>query len=977
MIYKYKLLLLISLFSFQIVSSQITISIPQSELENVSEEEIIRSGVQKIVLDNGLTVYLSEDRTQKDVLGAVVVRGGAKLDPADASGTAHYFEHMMFKGSTSLGTTNYKQEKPILDSIRAQYELLRLDREDEEFRAAVLKKIDGLSVRASEYAIPNEFSKVMSSIGGTGVNAYTTYENIVYHNSFPAQSIEQWVELYVDRFQSPVFRLFQSELETVYEEKNRSEDNIFRRIIQEVYVNFYPNSVYGKKTVLGTIDDLKNPSIAAMETYFKDNYNATNMALVLIGDFDSRTVQNLLTARFGMIRSGEKAKMPSATEAPFDGRVVVKKRLSPIALGILGYRTVPIAHKDELTLDVIAKLLTNDDQTGLIDTLSVGQELLEAQVFVDKHYDKSGFFVFFAPKPIIQSVSKGEKLVLKQINKLKAGDFDDDLLSAVIVSMQKNELVNLENNRYKLSKIIDAYMTEKQLNTNEYQAKLNKITKAEIIRVANLYFGENYLSFQSKMGFPKKHILDKPKNTPLSFVNKDVQSEMAKKIATMHYSEVQPNYIDFNEDIVISDVIENLHLYYVNNPINNVFSMNIRIALGSIEDPRITQMAYYLNNTGSGKMSNTEFKRKLQQYGTSVYFYATRDFFTISIDGFDDKFEQSLKDVDYFLKNYSQDDDLAKKMVNDNKMELKMLKKDVNSKISILNEYALYGEQSQYLNRLTNKEIKALTYSDYKEISNTLMSKEVYIHYVGRSKENVVSNLVKSSLPFKGRLQKGNSPFVRHLSEYENDRFFFLDDKKALQSHIRLTSVGNKLDRNARIMMRPYNYYFGIGMNSVMFKEIREYRSLAYGAYAYYTVPYRFDSKGYFNAAMSTQADKTNESIELLDSLIYSMPKNEAQIPALRSFLLRSFNSNMPSFRTRSYTVQYWKQQGYKFDPRASAYSFYRKVDLGEIYKFHITNVGGKPKTTCIVGNSKRIDIDKIKQGKEYKKLKLKDILKY
>ena len=237
--------------------------------------------------------------------------------------------------------------------------------------------------------------------------------------------------------------------------------------------------------------------------------------------------------------------------------------------------------------------------------------------------------------------------------------------------------------------------------------------------------------------------------------------------------------------------------------------------------------------------------------------------------------------------------------------------------------------------------------------------------------------MVNENLAFDDKLQKGNSPFIRHLSEYENNRFFFLDDKKALQSHIRITSVGNKLDRNARIIMHPYNYYFGIGMNSVMFKEIREYRSLAYGAYAYYTVPYRYDSKGYFNAAMSTQADKTNESIELLDSLIGNMPKNKDQIPALRSFLLRSFNSDMPSFRTRSYTVQYWKQQGFNSDPRAMAYEMYNTVSIGDISAFHEKNIVGRPKTTSIVGNSKRIDIDKIKQGKDYKKLKLKEILRY
>ena len=974
---RYALLLIISIFSFQSLFSQFSIKINTENTEKISEQVENSTGVNMITLRNGLTVYLSEDHTQKDVLGAVVVRGGAKLDADDASGTAHYFEHMMFKGSSTLGTTNYKKEKPFLDSIRNQYELLRLDRDNEEFRAAILKNIDKLSVKASQYAIPNEFDKVMASIGCTGVNAYTNYENIVYHNSFPKQSIEQWVELYVDRFQRPVFRLFQAELETVYEEKNRAQDNIFRKIFQEVYVNFYPKSIYGRKTVLGTIDDLKNPSIMAMESYFKRHYNANNMALVLIGDFDSRSIIDILNNKFGSLRRGDKAIIPAATEDAFDGRVVVKERISPIALGIMGYRSVAVAHKDEVAMDVIAKLLTNDDATGLIDALTTNQKLLEAQVFVDKHYDKGGFFIFYAPKPIIQSLGKAEKLVLAQIDKLKQGKFDDDLLRAVVVSMQKEDLINMEDSRYKLSKIIDSYMSEKKVDVNVYQSKLDKINKNEIIKVANKYFGDNFLVFQSKMGFPKKHNLDKPKNTPLDFSVNKGSSIMAKKIGRMPFVEVEPNYINFNKDVIVTDIKENIHLYYVNNPLNNVFSINLRFSLGQIEDPKIAQLAFYLNNAGSGKMSHTEFKKKLQLYGTSVNFYSSRDYFTISIYGFDAMFDKSIADVSDFLNNFAEDKSIYKKMISENKMEIRMLKKDINSKISILNEYALYGDQSLYLNKLTNKEIKKIDYSQIKGLLKRVLAKEVYIHYVGTTAEAKVANSVSGKMPFDKYMLRGTSPIVRKLSEYTQNRFFFLEDKHAVQSHIRITCVGNKLDEDGRNMMRPYNYYFGLGMNSIMFKEIREYRSLAYGAYAYYTVPYRFDSKGYFNAAMSTQADKTNESIELLDSLINNMPLKKEQIPALQSYLLRSFNSNMPNFRTRSYTVQYWKLQGYNADPRRSAYKMYRKIDINEINSFHDSNVNGRVNTTAIVGNSKRIDIDKIKQGKEFKKLKLKDILKY
>ena len=744
---KYFIVLLASLFSFQFGYSQLILK-HKSNTKVEKIEKISQNGNSMFKLKNGLTIYLSEDHTQKEILGAVIVRGGAKLDPADATGTAHYFEHMMFKGSTTLGTIDYKAEKVYLDSIKEQYELLRLDRENVEFRKGILKNIDRLSVKAAEYAIPNEFDKVMSSIGGSGINAFTSYENIVYHNSFPRQSIEQWVEIYVDRFNSPVFRLFQSELETVYEEKNRSQDNMIGNIFEELYANFYPNSVYGKQTILGSNDDIKNPSLRAIEGYFKSHYNANNMALVLIGDFQSSEIMDLLANRFGTWRRGKKAILPSATEQPFDGRKLVKKKMSPIPLGILGYRTIEKSNKDKVVLDVIAKLLSNNEGTGLMDTLVASQKLMAAEVFADEHYDKGAMFILFVPKPIIQSVSNGEKLVKQQLDKLKRGEFSDELLEAVKLSMLKSEIFSFESNYQKLYKIMDSYMTEMPYSEKSYIRELGTIDKNRVLRIANKYFGDNYLALHSKIGFPKHDLLDKPNNTPLDFSENDNISKMAKKIGNINSDPVEPDYIDFNREVVNLKMKENLSLYHVVNPKNNIFSMNIRISMGKIQQPMIEQLAYYLGNTGAGTMSNTNFQRKLQDYGSSVDFYTSNDYFTISISGFDKELEKTLSDVNYFLKNFNEDEKINKKMIKESKMEIKFIKKDLNSKIAMLNEYALYGENSTYLNRMTTKEIKKLKYSDLKYLMNVLLATETNIHYVGTRSAEYIVKIVLNKISF-------------------------------------------------------------------------------------------------------------------------------------------------------------------------------------------------------------------------------------
>lgn len=973
---KYFIILLTCLLAFQFGYSQIVLKHKTNAKVGKLEQNMENSS-SMFKLENGLTIYLSEDHTQKEILGAVIVRGGAKLDPADATGTAHYFEHMMFKGSRTLGTIDYKSEKVYLDSIREQYELLRLDRDNIQFRNGILKNIDRLSVKAAEYAIPNEFSKVMSSIGGTGVNAFTSYENIVYHNSFPRQSLEQWVEIYVDRFNSPVFRLFQSELETVYEEKNRSKDNMFRNIMEELYSNFYPNSVYGKQTVLGSNEDLKNPSIMAIESYFKAHYNANNMALVLIGDFYSNEIMELLTKKFGSWREGEKAVIPSASEKAFDGRLLVKKKMSPIPLGILGYRTVEKSNKDKVVLDVIAKLLSNSEGTGLLDTLEASQKLMAAEVFADEHYDKGGLFILFVPKPIIQSVSSGEKLVKQQLNKLKSGEFSDELLEAVKLSMRKADIYSYESNYQKLFKFMDAYMTEMPYSEKTFINELESINKDLVVRIANKYFGDNYLAIHSKMGFPKHDLLDKPNNTPLNFSKNNKSSEMVAKIEEMDSEHVEPDYIDFDREVVTVSLKEHLSLYHVVNPKNSIFSMNIRISMGKIQQPLIEQLAYYLSNTGAGTMSNTNFQRKLQDYGSSVNFYASNDYFTISISGFDEYIDRTIEDVNYFLINFNEDKKINKKLIKESKMEVKVIKKDLNSKITILNEYALYGKNSTYLNRLTAKEIKNLKYSDLRSLMNTLLTTETNIHYVGNRSVEDVKGIILSKISFAPSLNRGMSPYIRDLKTYNKSRVLLLEDDEAIQSHIRILIPSNKLDNDGRNLLKPYNYYFGIGMNSIVFKEVREYRSLAYGAWAYYSVPYRFDKNGYFSAGMSTQADKTNSALHLMDSLINNMPEHKNNIPALKSYLKRSINSEIPSFRQKSYVVQYWKKQGYSSDPRSSAMTLYNELDIEHLINFHEHNVSGRSSTTCIVGNSKRFDLEKIKKNKDYKVVSLKDILKY
>ena len=159
--------------------------------------------VKELKLSNGMTVWLNEDHSQPKVFGAVVVRAGAKDCPN--TGIAHYFEHIMFKGTDRMGTIDYAAEKPLLDSISAQYDLLSQTKDDAE-RSSIQKKINELSIKAADFAIPNEFNRLISKYGGSGLNAGTGYDMTYYHNEFLPQFIEQWCWLNSERLMNPVYR---------------------------------------------------------------------------------------------------------------------------------------------------------------------------------------------------------------------------------------------------------------------------------------------------------------------------------------------------------------------------------------------------------------------------------------------------------------------------------------------------------------------------------------------------------------------------------------------------------------------------------------------------------------------------------------------------------------------------------------------------------------------------------------------------
>jgi predicted Zn-dependent peptidase len=939
-----------------------------------AQQEALR--VETFTLDNGLTVYLNEDHTMPMIHGMVAVKGGAKRDPKDATGIAHYFEHIMFKGTQDFGTTNYKEEKVYLDSIQNLYEALGAT-EDKEKREAIQKEINRISIAAADYAIPNEFDKIIKQMGGSNVNAGTSYEFIVYYNSLPSNQIEKWLKVYSNRFEKPVFRLFQSELETVYEEKNMSMDGPMEMMFEKFNQSFFRNTPYGQQTVLGKVEHLKNPSLSKMEDYFNTYYVANNMALVLAGDFKAEDVKPMIEATFGNLPNRPLPKFEDFTEQPFHGREQVKVRMSPIKVGILGFRSIPKNHPDEVAMDVLCNVMSNRAETGLLDQLRNDNKLMFSGLMGNQYSEVGGHYVLVVPKIVGQTLKSAEKHVMAQFEKLKVGDFSDELLDGVKVELQKQYEKNLEDMRWRTYAIMDAFLINKSWkNYLKASKEVESITKEDIVAVANKYFGDDYLAYYSKMGFPKKKKLEKPKFKPVAPKNGGEQSEFAKKIDKMPVQDVEPKFIKFNEDVFLGDPSKGVKTFVTQNPINNIFSIRFSFEKGSYKDKMVKAAVQAFSYTTPNNEDYTAFKQKLQLLGASFYSYENPLGTTVQLEGLEKNFEKTLQVMNDLFANITMNEKELEKLIDEQKTEHRFNSRSLYSKSSALREYALYGEDSDNLNSFTVKEYKKLNVQGLIAKMKEVFNSPVSVHYCGKLTVDDFNNKLLENMVFFSSRSDFKDVEVRPTKEVTENIIYVLHDKKAVQSHIGIYQDGEVNDEASRTNCSAFNDYFGGNMSSIVFQEIREFRSLAYSCGGYYSTSRLWDKPGRFSGRLSTQADKTNEAIEVYLGLLDTMPQKPERIDQVRNNLTLSINSQQSSFRWKSMSVESWKEMGYNQDPREKRYPKYQTMEFGEIMDFYKRNIQGKPKMITIVGNTKKIDLDKLKSIGKVVMLEEKDIFR-
>ena len=932
--------------------------------------------VQELELSNGMKVWLNVDHSQPKVFGAVVVGAGA-VDCPD-TGIAHYFEHIMFKGTDELGTLDYAAERVYLDSISMKYDLLSRTT-DEKTRKAIQHDINELNIKASQYAIPNEFNRLITKYGGSDLNAGTSYDFTYYHNTFSPQFIEQWCELNSHRLVHPVFRLFQGELETVYEEKNMYSDNPSAMMLEQISSKFLAGTPYAYP-IIGSTENLKNPRQSDMEAFYKKYYVASNMGLILSGDIDTETVLPLLERTFGQLERGvkpvrEKIVAPAIVGQPEE------KFLFPmpiIGMSAMVFRGPTDYDADAPAMKVALALLNNENKTGLLDELSNKNRVLLSMATNMSLNQTSGLAVMVVPK-LLCKVKTAENLCLEQIEKLKNGEFTDEQLQAV-----KKVLV-LENEGQMESITLRSELMVAAMSAGvawedcmKLMSSVADITRDDVTRVARKYFTDNFYRFHKKNGRVPVEQIAKPEYTPVKPQHSADKSAFASRLEQLPVQDVAPRLLDFDRDATKAKMNGGSMLYSGPNPLNNHFNLIINFHKGTMQDKLLETAAEYVGELGTDSLDVKELGAAMQRLGAQMELSADEQMTIIALKGEDEHLEETLALLGHFLDRMKPDEEKLKSIKDAAGPSEKSFWDDNTEVFMALASKVLRSDRSSYLTRLTAKELKKIKAAELVASFKGLYDCRYDMSYSGNLSATQVAEMVSRQLPqLKGSQENPLREIV--LETPQKPTVYVFDLPKSRQTVIGLyrplTDVVNDRDKAC---LEMWGEYFGGGMSSVLFQEVREFRSMAYAAQGIALSPKmaRSTSPSGYMAFIATQGDKSMQAISVLDSLFNDMPINVENLSVARQSLLNDINNSYPTFRGKPVRISLSERQGYSNDVNKAMVEQLPLLTQADIETFYRQHIKGQPYQLMIVGDVKKLDMKALADYGTIVKVKKDDIYK-
>lgn len=928
-------------------------------------------------LDNGLKVYMSVNTEEPRIQTYIAVRTGSKNDPAETTGLAHYLEHIMFKGTTHFGTSDYEAEKPYLDCIEELYEQYRTIT-DPDARRVAYHAIDSVSQLAAQYFIPNEYDKLMSTIGAEGTNAYTSNDVTCYVEDIPSNEIENWAKIQSDRFQNMVIRGFHTELEAVYEEYNIGIAQDQRKAWAALDAMLFPTHPYGTQTTIGTQQHLQNPSITNIKNYFNKWYRPNNVAICMAGDFDPDKTIAIIDKYFGSWQPGDDVKQPVFEP--------LKPITSPRDTTVYGLEAENVwmawrfdrANSLQIdTLEIVGEMLSNGT-AGLIDLdINNQMKMLYAWAGSQSLHDYSSFIMGGSPKEG-QTLEEAKDLLLAEMDKLKKGDFSEDLLPSIINNYKLRYYTMLERNSARANQYVDAFITEKPwVQQVGFIDRISNITKEQIIDFANKHFNDNYIVVYKRQGVDENlKKIDKPQITPIQ-ANRDMVSEYVKEIQNTEVEPIQPRFIDFKKDLTFGETEAKLPYIYVYNKENGRFSLTFHYDFGNESDLRYDYATMLLDYLGTDKMTNEEINQQFYKLACSYNIRVSDRTINVNLNGLSENMGEALALMEHVMQNAEPDADVME-------MAIQMLEKsradgklNQRQNFNCLVQYGIYGPYNPYRNIISCKDLRDICPMDLLDLLRNLKNYKHTVLYYGPMSEKDMAAVVTANHVTNNELL--DAPEGKHYEMQptpENEILIAPYNAK----NIYMRMIHNEMrpwNPDEAALAALFNEYYGGGMNTIVFQEMREARGLAYNAYAAYIEPSYTDQPEYFFTHIITQNDKMMDAVNHFNEILDEMPESEQAFGIAKEALTK----RLASQRTTKFgLINAWlraKDRGIDYDINEKIYKAVPNITLQDIVKFEKENIANKPYRYVILGDENELDMDAIGKIGAIKRLTTEEIFGY
>ncbi len=925
-------------------------------------------------LKNGLKVYISVNKTQPRIQTMIAVRAGSKYDPAATTGLAHYLEHLMFKGTRRIGTKNWQAEKKYLDKIAVKFEEHK-NAKSPAAKKQLYKTIDKLSYAASKFAIANEYDKMVSSLGAKGTNAFTANDMTVYMNDIPANELKKWLMLERERFSTLVLRLFHTELETVYEEFNRTQDNDRRKVFNNVLKGLFPNHPYGMQTTIGKGEHLKNPSMYNIQQYFATYYRPNNIAICLSGDLEPDKTIALVEQYFGDWQAAPLPAFKQPQDSPLTKPVIMKSYGPQPAMVYIGYKFKGAGSKEALMLEVIDMLLANS-QAGLIDLdLNLTQKVLAAGSFPYILDDYSVHFLYGMPKRN-QTVETVKALLLQEIEKIKNGEFDDWLVEAVINNLKLERIKTIEKNRGRGFLMVNAFIFN--LNWNDYINKyehLEQLTKKDILDFANKYYQDNYVVSYKLRGKGSKYTMPKPEITQLELDRKST-SVFFNEFAQIDSAPIKPQFTDFAKDITRTE-INKVAFSAIKNRQNELFSLTYIFPMGTDNGKLLPLAITYLPYLGTAKYSARQLKQQFFRLGLKFSVSISRYQLYVKLSGLNKNLKPGVKLLEHLLANVVPDAKAYKNLVGT------ILKSRANAKLNkstILRQglisMAKYGMESPFRDKLSTKQLAAMDINKLTASIRQLTKFKHQIFYYGPDATGIVAKTLTAEHAVHAAWLPVPSKKIYPKQQFVAPKVYYVPyDMQQVEIFFLASDI--KFDPELLAVSQLFNEYFGAGLSSITFQEIREKRALAYSAYSWYSNARKKEDENYLLAYVGTQSDKLPNAVAAMMTVLNKMPQAELQFNAAKAALLKKIASSRVTGEAIFWQYEAAKKRGLDYDINRKVYERVKTLALTDLNDFFQTHIKGKKYALCVMGNERNIKLETLKKMGKFKKFTLRELFGY